>query len=151
MKINATPPRSIDGIRNVQLPKKIAKSKRFRRKLRGNWKLLVIIALSVALLAIAGLFWRHMTAGQSLQGKAELQRVEKEIEKHYVLPSDEVPALATVTDKNKLTTPFFKSAQNGDKILIYQKNKIAIIYRPVIDRIIAVGPVALDAPPRGQQ
>jgi DMSO/TMAO reductase YedYZ molybdopterin-dependent catalytic subunit len=57
------------------------------------------------------------------------------------------PALATVTDTSKLTSPFFKKSQNGDKKLIYQTNQVAIIYRPKIDRIIVVGPVSIDTSP----
>jgi len=60
-----------------------------------------------------------------------------------VLPIDETPALATVTDKAKLTTKFLQKAENGDKILIYQKAGRVIIYRPSIDRIIDVGPVQI--------
>ncbi len=73
------------------------------------------------------------------------------VSRHYLLPTNETPALATITDKNKLTSSFFKQANNGDKVLIYQTNKVAIIYRPNIDRIIAVGPVLIDTPPSATQ
>jgi|SRR5665213_1388855 len=76
--------------------------------------------------------------------------ITKDVGRHYLLPTNEQPALATITDKSKLTSGLFVHAQNGDKVLIYQTNKVAIIYRPSIDRIIAVGPVAIDTPPNGQ-
>jgi len=66
------------------------------------------------------------------------------VSKHIMLPNDETPALLTVTDTSKLTTDFLKQASNGDKVLIYQKHKKAIIYRPSIDRIVDVGPVVID-------
>ncbi|HTH72324.1 MAG TPA: hypothetical protein VL737_03090 [Candidatus Pristimantibacillus sp.] len=77
--------------------------------------------------------------------------VKAKVASHYLLPADEEPALATVTDKSRLNTPFLKTADNGDKILIYQQNHLAIIYRPSIDRIVSVGPVTIDAPPQATQ
>lgn len=71
------------------------------------------------------------------------------ISRHMVLPSDETPALVTVTDPSKLSTEFLKNASAGDKVLIYQTNRMAIIYRPSVDKIIKVGPVTID-PVSGQ-
>ena len=73
-----------------------------------------------------------------------------DVNRHYLLPTNETPALATITDKSKLTSKLFTNAQNGDKVLIYQTNQVAIIYRPSIDRIVAVGPVSIDTPPSAQ-
>lgn len=73
------------------------------------------------------------------------------VSKHYVLPENEEPTIATVTDKSKLTTEFFKSSENGDKILIYESNRLAIVYRPSIDRLVAVGPVDISQAEEGSE
>lgn len=63
----------------------------------------------------------------------------------YLLPNDEEPALATVTDDSKLASSFAGRVKNGDKILIYQKNQKAIAYRPSINKIVDVQPVQIDS------
>jgi hypothetical protein len=74
----------------------------------------------------------------------EIESLITKIGKHIVLPTGEIPTLATVSDINQLKgQEFFKNAKNGDKVLIYQNAKKAILYRPSINRIIEVGPVSL--------
>lgn len=70
--------------------------------------------------------------------------IEKLVGKHYVLPTNEQPELATVTDPSKLSAAFLKKSHKGDKILIYQKSQRVIIYRPSIDRIVDVGVVQVN-------
>ena len=61
-----------------------------------------------------------------------------------VLPQNEEPTTATVSDTAKLKDqPFFKNAKNGDVVLIYTKAQIAILYDRKIDKIIAVAPINL--------
>lgn len=62
--------------------------------------------------------------------------------KHYLLPNEE-PAVATVEDKEKVQSEFFRAAENGDKLLIYKEAKKVILYRPSVDRIVEVGPVSI--------
>lgn len=65
--------------------------------------------------------------------KAILEKVSKLM----VLPQDEVPTVATVTDITLVRDqPFFASAQNGDKVIIFTKAKKAILYRPSTNKII---------------
>jgi hypothetical protein len=113
-----------------------------------RWWLLAPAALLSAGL-IGGFIVLHFY-GATPTAEADLAAIQSKIARHYLLPSDEIPALATVTNKAKLTAPIFKQAQDGDRILIYQNRKLAIIYRPKIDRIIATGPVAIDTPPTKQ-
>lgn len=82
--------------------------------------------------------------GNSNDPQVEAERIIKEVGNIYLLP-EEVPTLATVSDKNQLADQvFFQKAENGDKVLIYRTAAIAILYRPSIGKIINVGPVTLD-------
>ena len=82
---------------------------------------------------------------QAILGKSSANLNEGEINKQILdkvsklieLP-DETPTIATITDKTKLQDVFFARAQNGDKILIFQNSKKAIIYRESANKIIEV-------------
>lgn len=115
-------------------------------KFRMNRYLSILTLSLTVILACVLIFWLFQTRGRK-KGANDVNGIKQQISKHYLLPSDEEPALATVTDKAKISSDFLKKADNGDKVLIYQTNRIAIIYRPSIDRVIAVGPVSIDTAP----
>lgn len=54
----------------------------------------------------------------------ETEDLVSEVSKLMALPQDEIPTIATVSDLEKARTQsFFKNAQIGDKVLVYQKSK----------------------------
>lgn len=74
----------------------------------------------------------------------EAKKLATKVGQFMVLPTDEIPNIATVIDKDKLKDqPFFKDALKNDKILIYTKAKKAILYRPTTNKIIEFAPLAL--------
>jgi len=78
-------------------------------------------------------------------GDKELESIVEKVGRLVILPNGETPTLATVTDKERLSNqPFYKNAQNGDKVLIYTKAKKAYLYRPSINKIIEIAPVTID-------
>ena len=103
----------------------------------------VLVASLVAIIGV-GIAVYVATAGRN-KGDS-LEAVMSNIGRHVVLPSDEMPALLTVTDPAKVNTQFLKQAQSGDKVLVYQKYKRAIIYRPSLDKIVDIGPVIIENP-----
>lgn len=108
-----------------------------------HWVGLVGFGLITGLLAIIVINTRPHTGA----GESEEKKVAAQVAKHVLLPTDETPALATVTDPSKLANNHFLSqAHKGDRILIYAKWKQAVIYRPASDRIVDIGPVDVAAP-----
>jgi len=112
-----------------------------------------IVVLSV-LVGAGGTFSFFLVKGQVLGEKTAKLTPEKEVAEVVakvgaiaVLPSD-TPQVATVTDVSKLSAqPFFKNAQNGDKVLIYAGYKKAVLYRPSANKIVEMGPVTANATP----
>lgn len=67
-----------------------------------------------------------------------------EVSAKIMLPQDEKPTVAVVSDINRLKDQqFFSSGQNGDVVLIYMNSKKAILYRPAEKKIVEVAPVNL--------
>ena len=89
----------------------------------------------------------------TIEGQREVQQQEvidllDQVKKHMLLPEDEEPTVATVTniDELKSQQPFFEQANNGDKVIIYVNSHKAIIYSPEKDMIINVGTLIVDNP-----
>jgi hypothetical protein len=75
-------------------------------------------------------------------GQTDTQKLVRQVSKLIVLPNDERPTVATVSDSGKLPRQiFFQHARNGDKVLIYTKAKTAILYDPKQNLILAVSPL----------
>jgi 3-phosphoglycerate kinase len=69
------------------------------------------------------------------------QLVDK-VSKLIILPKDELPTVAIVSDPEKLKNQaFFAKAKNGDRVLIYTASKRAYLYDPVANKILEVAPI----------
>ncbi len=132
-------PQLITDLRPVAAkPTPAKKIKKFAKKY--SKLLIAILIIVVVLCALWLISTRHTTTQQK-----NLKNVVGEVSQLMILPRDEQPTLATVTDKRKLTDKFLASkAANGDDVLIYSKNQTVIIYRPSINKIVAVGTVSAD-------
>lgn len=61
-----------------------------------------------------------------------------------VLPQNETPTVATVSDTSLLSgQPFFEGAAKGDIVLIYTGAEKAILYDPVANKVVAVAPITI--------
>ena len=104
------------------------------------------VVIGLTILAIAAITAAAFVLLHKKQ-QADLNNVgiiKSKVSKLFLLPTDEEPALATVTNSKKLSSSFAGKVENGDKILIYQTNKRAVVYRPGIDKIIDVQAVVID-------
>lgn len=72
----------------------------------------------------------------------ETQELIEKVSKLIVLPADEQPTIATVTDPEKLKDqPFFAKAKKGNIVLIYTNARKAILYDPLENKIVEVAPI----------
>lgn len=79
--------------------------------------------------------------------KIDTNSLIEKISKHVLLPIGETPTIATVADPNLLKDQaFFVDTIVGDKVLMYNNEKKAILYRPSIDRVINITVIDLNAP-----
>ena len=109
--------------------------------LKKATKYIVTVILLAAIAAAGFFYYKYQQASQNNSSSAQVTQVVNEVSKLMVLPS-ETPTLATVNDPTQLTSQqFFQNAKIGDKVLIYLNAKIAILYRPSINKIINVAPV----------
>ena len=126
----------------------LAKTGEIVKKEKKKFAKIILIAVIFALLAgslgTAGYFYykyKKATTGEA--AKNETDSYDAEIKKVILLPEGEKPTLATVTDKEKLgSQPFFAKTENGDKVLIYSQAQKAVLFRPSINKIIEVMPLA---------
>jgi hypothetical protein len=151
-KTTITPRQPVQPVRPAQSASKL-------RSL-GSWKQLASSrraqVLAVIIIAVLpSLFFYHQSrvAEQKLSGNSSSSpqttaEVVKRVSRHILLPSGEQPTVATVTDASKVRNQaFFASAASGDKVLIYAQAKKAYLYRPGIDRIVEVAPLAPNTTP----
>lgn len=115
-------------------------------------KLLTPVLLALLLLSLAGNGYlvmkvKKLGADPQIVAKQEAADLVAEVGKLIVLPKDEEPTIATVTDPEQLKSQaFFASAQKGYKVLLYATAKKAILYDPINKKIIEVAPINIGAP-----
>jgi hypothetical protein len=88
--------------------------------------------LSIVLIYLLLIFF-HKPSPQE-----EVKKTLDQLSKIMVLPGEK-PTIGTITDKNKVKTkPFFRLAENGDKIILFSQNKKIILFRPSTNKIINI-------------
>ena len=128
--------------------------RRSRKKL-----IFLFLILIIAIIAVTGsttyYFLVYNQKSQNLLGSStqadqeEIGGVLEKLGKLMVLPKNEQPTMATVSDKNVLPKePFFERAENGDRVIIYSVSGRAILYRPSTNQIIDIAVInEAQAPP----
>ena len=133
----------------VNLSASVAQSLKFTPLAKISF--LVGVLVFAGTLGAAGYFYKqlsHLKANPTQVVADETNAVLAKVGKLIVLPADEQPTLATVTDPEKLRDqPFFASATKGDKVLIYANAKKAILYNPTENKIVEVAPINIGDEP----
>jgi hypothetical protein len=125
--------------------------------MKSAWTVLTTSVALLSLLTAVFFFFQFQQAQTELQrlkkgqptanAPSEVKQIIDRVGKLMDLPPDENPTLATVTNRETLQSQaFFANAANGDKVLVYQGAKKAILYRPSTNRIINVAPITLSEP-----
>ena len=102
-------------------------------------------------IAVAGVIYFYLDARDLRKNpqKASQEEIAALIEKVgllIILPKNEMPTIATVSDPEKLKDQlFFENAKTGDRVLIYSKAKKAILYNPKMNKIVEVAPISIGA------
>lgn len=101
----------------------------------------LIILTLIVFIFIVGFGNNEAIKIQTSVGKSSDNELIKKVSGLVVLP-DEKPVIATVADYKKLEgNLFFKEADNGDKLLLFQKSDKAVLYDPNENIIINFGKV----------
>ncbi len=105
----------------------------------------VLVLVAVVAIACAGFFyyqWHLLKQDPQAVAQQETASLVAKVGRLVVLPAEETPTVATVSDVEALKDqPFFASAQVGDKVLIYTTAKKAILYSVTLNKILEVAPL----------
>jgi len=121
----------------------------------GEPRFAFIIGIAVFLVAV-GAFATHLIERSVVPGISASQGVTSQtttkgsgdmvatIGKHVLLPQDETPIVAQVSDLTPLRgQAFFAHAAVGDVVLMYPKSQRAILYDPKLDKVIEMAPLSV--------
>jgi hypothetical protein len=105
---------------------------------------IMVVAVIISI-ALAGYFYYELyklRQNPQAQAEQEVKDLTAKVGRLVVLPTDETPTIATVSDPEALKDqPFFANSVKGDKVLIYSQAKKAYLYSVALDKIIDVAPL----------
>ena len=105
----------------------------------------ILVLLVIALGLTSAYFYKKSTSREETASQAEIKSLVEKVGRILVVPTDETPTVATVSDPEALKDQaFFADAKKGDKVLIYSNAKKAVLYDPVADKIVTVAPLNID-------
>lgn len=84
----------------------------------------------------------------NVSAKATEDELIEKVKKIALVPTDERPTIANITDADKLKgQPLFAHIQNGDKVLLYTKARREVVYRPSTNQVITVVTLPAESSP----
>lgn len=102
-----------------------------------------VTSIILVMLFMVGIFFMYryilILKNPEEMAKREVREVVSVVGMIFDLPKDEDPIVANISNTEDIKNqPFFKNANLGDQLLIYEKNKKIILYSPVKNKIIEV-------------
>ena len=139
-------------VKDVEVPEDAADTRRnVSRKLQdiSYIRLGLVLGILIIIVLVVVLGIMRLAHGYWPWSSDEVRQqvlVEKTITaagKLMILPESEAPLVATIVDAEALQQeqPFYRGAQDGDRLLIYGTSLRAILYSPDRDIIVNVGPI----------
>jgi hypothetical protein len=120
-----------------------------KKKVIKKYILIILIVLCLVLIGLAFYFYHKavlLKQSSSLSQQKEASALIAEVGRIILLPANETPTIATVSDPSLLKDQsFFADATKGDKVLIYTNARRAILYDPIQKKIINVASIAIGA------
>jgi hypothetical protein len=117
---------------------------------------LTVVLIVLAVLGIGAAFYfyneaRMLREDPQRGAREQAEGLSREVGRLVVLPTDEVPTVATVTNPEALKSQaFFAQAKVGDKVLIYAGARRAVLYDPIARKVLEVTSIVGDNPSVGQ-
>ena len=115
-----------------------------------SYKFPIVIALLVLSLVGNIYLWTRSPKAVDAQADAanQVKKIVADVGRVIVLPQNETPTVATVSDLAPLKgQPFFSNAALGDQVLIYTAARKVILWRPGEGKIIEVAPLTVNSTP----
>lgn len=104
-----------------------------------------LVALVILLAGTSFYFYRRSQRLSRNPSLEETKALIARVDAIAVLPQNEAPTVATVTDPAKLRSQaFFVDAKQGYKVLIYTNAKKAVLFDPESGKIVNIAPINID-------
>lgn len=130
---------------NIQKIPKKSKIRKFIKMFIPAFLVILVVLLTITSIY----FYKKSTTNTNTASQAEVASLVKKVGKLIVLPTEETPTVATVSDPAALKDQaFFAEAKKGDKVLIYSNAKKAILYDPVANKVITIAPLKTESNPQ---
>lgn len=111
---------------------------------RKTFNLILFIVLLMSFCLSGFLYYKlkRVEESKTTDTKEEVKSLVDKVSRLYLVPQNEEPTVATVSDPQILKEQsFFTLAEKGDKVLIFTRASKAVLYRPSIDKIIEIAPI----------
>lgn len=103
----------------------------------------VVLVIVVVLLSGAVTYFYRKNIASNKDVTKETKALIAEVQAIAVVPENESPTIATVTDPSLLKNqPFFVGAKQGYKVLFYKEAKKAFLYDPKSKKIVNIDPLS---------